>query len=115
MIKHLLHCLPHRLWYIPGELVILLHEPQQVAARGVSLCTTELLASMEDAEVVQELDVARLELKLQTQFLGNLGHDLERLLLMGRQRAQQSVAWVARSAEEGTDTVVADHLASMLE
>ena len=108
MLKHPIHRLAHLLGQRPTELVVLLHQPQQMPPLVLACCGLELLAGVQDAQVVEELEVACLELELERNFIRNAPNDSECFFLVRRQRAERPVARVAGRPEEGADAVVAD-------
>lgn len=70
---------------------------------------------MQDAQIFQELNIARAELKFDTQLVHDLANYAQRLILVRWQRPQRGVARVAGRSQELADAVVADEFAVLLE
>lgn len=65
MVIHGIHGRPETVRDRPGEFVVLEHDAERVPAGNVIWRSGKLLSSMQDAKVVEVLDVACLELKRQ--------------------------------------------------
>lgn len=119
MLEHPIRRLAHRGREIPTQLIVPLHEPQQVpptrhAVALLLLGALKLLTRVQDAQVVQELHVASSKLESKSDLVGDPANYFERVFLVRGESAQCGVTRVAGRAQEGADAVVADDLASVL-
>ena len=79
-------------WLVPGVLGITKEHTEEVASAGLALCSTIRFASMHDAQVVDELDVALLTVELGTETLCKLVNSVHSMHLLVRDAGHAGIA-----------------------